>query len=112
MTLINMPNDPPLQILLEGRIFEEQPLGGISRIYHEILPRISNMEERILFSILTSGSLMQPLPQHPQITRYSSKFPIHRLLRPQTIFWPLQDYLRAKLQTALTEFGKNTVWHA
>lgn len=107
-----MLNNEPLQIILEGRLFEEQSIGGISRIYHEILPRMCEMDERILFSIVTTGSLMQPLPQHPQIVSCSSKFPISRLLRPQMIFWQFQDYLRAKRQIALTEFEKNTVWHA
>jgi glycosyltransferase involved in cell wall biosynthesis len=101
-----------LQIILEGKIFEEQPLGGISRIYHEILPRICNIDEGILFSIPTSGRLMQSLPSHPQIVSYPSRVPVHRLLRPQTIFWQLQDYLRAKLQTASLHFGRNTIWHA
>jgi glycosyltransferase involved in cell wall biosynthesis len=102
----------PLQVILEGRLFEEQSIGGISRIYHEILPRISSMDERIFFSILTSGSLMQPLPQHPQIVSYSSRFEVHRLFRPQAIFWQLQDYLRAKFEIALTQFAKNAIWHA
>lgn len=105
-------NTQPLSVILEGKIFEEQPLGGISRIYHEILPRICNMDEQILFSIPTSGHLMQSLPKHPQIASYPSRVPIHRLLRPQTIFWQLQDYLRAKLQTASFHFDKNTIWHA
>jgi glycosyltransferase involved in cell wall biosynthesis len=105
-------NREPLQVVLEGSLFEQQSVGGISRIYHEILPRVCSMDERVLFSILTSGSLRQPLPQHPQIVSYSTKFLVQRLLRPQTIFWPLQDYLRAKIQVALTTFPKNTVWHA
>ena len=105
-------DDLPLQIILEGKLFEEQSLGGISRIYHEILPRICHMNERILFSILTSGRLMQSLPRHPQIVSYPSRVPVHRFLRPQTIFWQLQDYLRAKLQTASFHFGRNTIWHA
>lgn len=105
-------DDSPLQIILEGKIFEEQLLGGISRIYHEILPRICQMDERISFSISTSGDLMQSLPHHPQIAGVPSGFPVHRLLRPQTIFWQAQDYLRARLQIASIQFGKDTIWHA
>lgn len=112
MTSNNVVGDRPLQIILEGKLFEEQSFGGISRIYHEILPRICHMNERILFSILTSGRLMQSLPRHPQIVSYPSRVPVHRFLRPQTIFWQLQDYLRAKLQTASFHFGRNTIWHA
>jgi len=112
MTLSNMFNYPPLQIILEGRLFEEQPLGGISRIYHEILPRICHMDERVLFSILTSGRLMQSLPKHPQIASNPSKLPVDRFLLPKRIFWQLQDYLRARLQIDSTQFGKNAVWHA
>jgi len=112
MTFNNMLDDLPLQVVLEGRIFEEQPIGGISRIYHEILPRICHMDERILFSILTSGRLMQLLPIHPHIAGYVSRYSVHRLLRPQTIFWQLQDYLRAKLQVGSIHYDKNTIWHA
>ena len=108
----NIFDDRPLQVILEGGIFEEQSLGGISRIYHEILPRICRMNERILFSILTSGRLMQSLPGHPQIVGYPARFPIYRFLRPQAIFWQLQDYLYAKLQIASIHFNKNTIWHA
>jgi glycosyltransferase involved in cell wall biosynthesis len=107
-----LPDSQPLHILLDGKIFEEQPLGGISRIYHEILPRMCEMDENVLFSILTSGSLLQALPQHPQITSHHSRFAVHRLLRPQTLFWPLQDRLRAELLTRAVPHRKSTVWHA
>src|SRR3972149_2001147 len=112
MTSNNMFDHLPLQVILEGRIFEEQPLGGISRTYHEILPRICHMDEKILFSILTSGRLMQSLPRHPRIVSYPSRFPVHRFLRPQAIFWQLQDHLRAKLQMKSIHFSRNTIWHA
>jgi glycosyltransferase involved in cell wall biosynthesis len=112
MTSNNAVGDRPLQIILEGRLFEEQALGGISRIYHEILPRMCDIDKRILFSILTSGRLMQSLPKHAQIASYASRFPAHRLLRPQTLFWRLQDYLRAKLQIASFDVGRKAIWHA
>jgi len=102
----------PLQIILEGKIFEEQPLGGISRIYQEILPRMCHMDGQVSFSILTSGRLMQSLPKYPQIISRPSRFPVHRFLRPQTIFWQFQDYLRAKFQIASLQFDRNTIWHA
>ena len=101
-----------LQVILEGRLFEEQSLGGISRIYHEILPRICQLEEKIVFFMATSGQLLQPLPEHAQIMNHHSSVSVHRFLRPQTVFWQLQDYLRAVLQIASIQPGKNTVWHA
>ena len=108
----NRTDDLPLRIILEGKIFEDQPLGGISRIYHEILPRICSMDERISFSIPTSGRLMQSLPGHPRITNYSARLSVHGLLRPQTIFWPVQDYLRAKIQIDSFDLSRKAIWHA
>jgi glycosyltransferase involved in cell wall biosynthesis len=70
------------------------------------------MNDRIFFSIPTSDHLMQSLPQHPQINIYRSRFPVHRLLRPQTIFWQVQDYLRARIQVNSLDFGRNAIWHA
>lgn len=102
----------PLQVLLEGRIFEEQPLGGISRIYHEILPRICQIDERIQLSILTSGQLLQPLPGGTHVTSYPSRFPVDRFLRPKRIFWRAQDYLRAKMQLAFLRPPTTSIWHA
>lgn len=102
----------PLRVFLEGKIFEEQPLGGISRIYHEILPRICTLDRQISFSLLTSEPLLQRLPEHPQIINQHSRLPVRRLLRPQTLFWRIQDYLRAKAQTRSISPGKNTIWHA
>lgn len=101
-----------LHILLDGRIFEEQPRGGISRIYHETLPRMCMWNDEIGFSILTSGALMQPLPEHPRIQSYNSNVSIHRVLRPQTLFWWFQDELRARLQLRAVPYGQNTIWHA
>lgn len=101
-----------MKIFLEGKIFEEQPLGGISRIYHEILPRICALDWRVSFSILTSESLLQSLPEHSQIFRHFSHIPVRRLLRPQTVFWRLQDYLRTRVQSRFITHDKNTVWHA
>ncbi|HET9431317.1 MAG TPA: glycosyltransferase family 1 protein, partial [Chitinophagaceae bacterium] len=62
--------------------------------------------------ILVSGVPKQSLPEHSQVTAHRSKISVHRFLRPQTIFWQLQDYLRAKLQASSVPFGKNTIWHA
>jgi glycosyltransferase involved in cell wall biosynthesis len=55
---------------------------------------------------------MQTLPTHPRIASYRLGFPIYRFIRPQTIFWQLQDYLRAKLQTTSIRANENMIWHA
>ena len=56
------------KIALDGIVFEQQAVGGISRIYQEILPRLCDLDQSLVVSLLTGGPLAQTLPRHPRIT--------------------------------------------
>ena len=60
-----------MNIIVDGKIFQDQKFGSISRIYHEILPKICAASPNISLQIFCDffyGDLKQPLPSHQQIT--------------------------------------------
>lgn len=83
-------------IVLDGLIFQNQKHGGISRIYQEVLPRISAFHPEFQITIATSRNLKQPLPQGKTISR-RKLFPIDWVTRPANVWWPITAHLRNRV---------------
>lgn len=56
-----------MNVLIDGIIFTRQARGGISRIYHEILPRICEIRPDCQMTIFVQGVAKQPIPSHHNI---------------------------------------------
>jgi glycosyltransferase involved in cell wall biosynthesis len=84
-------------------------------MYHEILPRMCELDDALSIDLLVSPrSLKQPLPEHPHI---SSKFvpKVHKYLRPWRLWKPilpkLEQFLERNLYLRWSERGTNRIWH-
>jgi glycosyltransferase involved in cell wall biosynthesis len=89
-----------MDVLIDGIIFEMQSRGGISRIFHEILPRMCDQEPRLQVTLVTQEKLMQPLPVHPQIA-HEKLVALDKVLRPRP-FWnrykaAIRGYLESRM---------------
>lgn len=100
-----------MKIAVDGIIFEKQALGGISRIYHETLPRMCQQDDSLWITLLTSGPLMQEIPQHTNI-QHQSLPNLEGFLRPGRFFVNTRSRLRAKVQSSWMLKNPSDIWHS
>ncbi len=58
-----------MDLIVDGIIYELQKRGGISRIFHETLPRLCSVEPDIRVTLLSQGVPGEDLPAHARIAR-------------------------------------------
>lgn len=85
-----------MMIVVDGIIFQDQGAGGISRIFHEVLPRLCALDEAVEIVVMTSGKVQQPLPHHARI-RHIDVLPVSDVLRPRRFWLGIHDALRRRL---------------
>lgn len=99
-----------MNLLVDGIIFQNQTQGGISRIYSEILPRMSDIESELSVELLTSGVLKQPVPVHEQI-RHARFLSLERLF-PGRWFYRFRRKIRAFSQLYKLSGHDGYIWHS
>ena len=90
-------------------IYQRQKVGGVSRIFTEILPRMCEIDSSLNISIITTNTLKQPLPTHENIRQYKL-FPIDNYLKPAW-FWR-ELGLRSKYIKWNIGNGNESIWHS
>ena len=101
-----------MNIIIEGIIFELQRVGGISRLYHELLPRLCFLDEEVDIKILTGNSLLQELPYHQNIKQLKTRAWFYRFLRPEKLFSKFKEYIRINNEIKLISNIGKSIWHA
>lgn len=105
-----------MRVVVDGAIFQAEARGGISRVFHELLPRMCDLDESLTLTLLhRAGALRQPLPAHPRIHR--RRLPrLRRYLRPGRVWNRLIPGgvrgLEATLDARLVGGGEGEVWHS
>lgn len=100
-----------MKVVVDAIIYRMQPLGGISRIYSEILPRMCDADDSLRITLLIEGKLRQSLPEHSHITRQSLPF-VRRYLRPEWIWRPIIPPVRRFVQHLWVGSGEGQIWHS
>ena len=98
-----------MHVTLDGYIFERQSRGGISRIFHEILPLMCDLSEELLIDLWTGRGLRQNLPNHAQISAHSFSAP-YQYLRPTRYFGRQQIEFRQFLLNRAIDLH-DSIWH-
>jgi glycosyltransferase involved in cell wall biosynthesis len=99
-----------MNVIIDAIIFEMQSIGGISRIFREILPRICDLEPSLQITLLTQEKLLQPLPTHRQIN-HKKIFSLNKILRPRQ-FWNRYKYnIRAEMESLLPLNSEGHIFH-
>jgi glycosyltransferase involved in cell wall biosynthesis len=100
-----------MKIIVDGIIFQTQKVGGVSRIYHEILPRMCEMDRNLTVDLLIDGHPLQDLPRHERI-HISQCLPIYSYLRPRRLWDPVIPALRRFLQKNILMKNTDAIWHS
>ncbi len=98
-------------VAMDGIIFELQIRGGISRVYHEILPRICEMDSSIRVDLYTGSRLRQEPPSHEQIQCHTVWAP-QRLLKPERVWQNVRNEVRRFFMDRAIGSGKGRIWHS
>jgi glycosyltransferase involved in cell wall biosynthesis len=74
-----------MRLLYDAVIFEEQEVGGISRIHRQLLPRMCELEPSLEVTCLTTQKTRQRLPVHQRI-QIRDILPLEWMFRPHRAF--------------------------
>ncbi len=100
-----------LKVIVEGVIYQMHSYGGISRLFSEILPRLCDMDESLIITLLTSGPCRQTVPVHRHI--YHRSIPsIDRFLRPRRLWRPIVPQAKEFVHRLWMGSGKGKIWHS
>ena len=94
---------------IEGSIFHLQGRGGISRIFHEILPRMADLEPSLEIHLLLFGDARQQLPKHQRIALHH--LPIERILPRNRLLQNLISGIESIYIRLLFRRTKRVIWH-
>jgi glycosyltransferase involved in cell wall biosynthesis len=94
---------------VDGSIFHLQGRGGISRIYHEILPRMADLDPSLEIHLLLSDDARQQIPSHSRIALHH--LPIERVLPHNRLFQNLISGLESIYIRLLFRRTKRVIWH-
>jgi len=100
-----------MSIVIDGIAFQQQSVGGITQIFNEILPIICEKDSSIRFQIFTTGSLLQPLPEHKNI-EHIPLLNTYRLFRPQKIFHGLTKKINEYSIDRQFKYLDKAIWHS
>ncbi len=100
-----------MNIVLDGIIFEQQALGGIPRIYQEILPRICDLDRTIQFLLVTYGPIRSNWPEHAQIVHHPL-WPLNRYIQPGNYLWSFKKRVRSWTTGYGLSSHAHDIWHS
>jgi glycosyltransferase involved in cell wall biosynthesis len=98
-----------MRLLYDAVIFEEQEVGGISRIHRELLPRMCDLEPSLEVTCLTTRKTRQPLPAHQRI-QVRRILPLERMLRPHRVFGRATWRARPLALRLAVRRGPRAIW--
>lgn len=100
-----------MRVVIDGIIFERQKIGGITRMFREIIPRVCGLDTDLEFEICLAAQPIGNIPGGKMIRR-RSVLPLDRLLRPSRMWWPIQPAVR-ELAFRMSGVGHDqSVWHS
>jgi glycosyltransferase involved in cell wall biosynthesis len=89
-----------MKIVVDGVIYKNYPIGGVARVFNELLVELCNQEPLLEIALLSLPSTSQYLPSHPHIqipkcsnlqwwnSEYNSRFE-NALYRSSDLLWPI-----------------------
>ncbi|MBN1106650.1 MAG: glycosyltransferase family 4 protein [Deltaproteobacteria bacterium] len=100
-----------LPVVVDGIIYQLQPLGGISRLFSEILPRIREIDPDIRIVLFTDTDAKLPTKELQGITPLIIP-KVERYLRPARLWVPLISRIRESARTLWLGMGRGHIWHS
>ncbi|MFN2134510.1 MAG: glycosyltransferase, partial [Candidatus Promineifilaceae bacterium] len=100
-----------MDIIVDGRIFELQSAGGISRLFRELLPRMCELDMSLKIHLLSARIMPVLLPQHPRIEPVPLTY-WESALRPGRYFKEARWRGRKRAAARWLDRNRADVWHA
>jgi mannosyltransferase len=102
-----------LKIRVDGVIYQIETMGGVSRHFNEILPRLCKIDPSLEIQLFTDGPLQQLPPEHERIYHLRSQNPsqIRTKNHSKRIFLPFTR-LGDRIGEAIRGNRKAEIWHS
>jgi glycosyltransferase involved in cell wall biosynthesis len=100
-----------MRLTVDGIVFQQRGIGGISRVFDEILPRMCSLDPGLSVRLLANPPLRRALPVHPNIHRVTAP-PIDYLLRPGRVWGAARPRARALASRIRLGRGSGAIWQS
>ncbi len=100
-----------MRLVVDGEIYHRQRVGGISRIYNEVLPRICDLDPNFDITLLTDGQLRQPVPIHLGI-KHRDMPAYKNVLRPGRLWGKTVCRIKQATRNWWTKPDQASIWQA
>ena len=101
-----------MKVTVDGIIYSLQSRGGISRTYHEILPRMCNIDPVLEISLLIFNHPQQALPRHASICTSNLIPTIEQMLRPRRLWRPIVPAIKGLAKQLWLARFRGNIWHS
>jgi glycosyltransferase involved in cell wall biosynthesis len=100
-----------MQVVVDGIIFELNKIGGIARLFREILPRMCSIDDAVDIHMLANRIDEDLFAEASCVHSIYLNPPFERLLRPRRLLWPVIHYASGKVKKRATRHLRNHIWH-
>ena len=98
-----------MHLVVDGIIFEYPNIGGISRIYYNILPLICNIDPNLKITLFFTRKPLIDFPLHNQITIIHLEN-VYNFLRPWRLWFPYYKKIQALILKLYIGNSKDKIW--
>src|SRR5688572_15990108 len=97
-----------MEVVIDGYIYHVQKIGGISRIFNEVLPVICSLDPSISIKIIMHATKSDLSKQIEQIIIPN----FERYLLPRNLWKDLYPFLNNLLINQKVKYTTNTIFHS
>jgi glycosyltransferase involved in cell wall biosynthesis len=102
-----------LRVQVDGVIYQIEAVGGVSRHFNELLPRMCTFEPELHVRVFVDGPLQQQPPRHEriQLIHSQSTNPVRTKSGFRRMFLPVSR-MGARLLEGWKGSGRDEIWHS
>lgn len=101
-----------INLTIDDLIFTLNPVGGIARLYRELISRLVQLDSELHLQILVNQPGGHGFACGPNLDVIRVIPPIEYLLRPRRLWFPVRDAISPLLKSSCARKTPGAIWHS
>lgn len=97
-----------MQLIVDGRVYEASLMGGIARVFNNLLPLICDIDQNLKVILFFNSTPKIPYPKHDQI-KFVELFKVYKL-RPWRLWRPYFHQIKSHYLRMFIGNTHRTIW--